>query len=411
MPANAVPASHHTSPAATGRQRPAQPIRALARRLPRIAAVIVATALLAVAGGSTGRASTSPPPYRLYQPGLAWVPTGYQFKYGDAQSAAVLHPYIDAIRSQVTAVTGVPFGVASTYGGSALADDHVIFVFAEYRPCDANGNFVGGGHGAPGESCGDPSVDGSTLVGGVAYLDSEYWRTDGSLSGYTDATQVKNLVTHEVGHAIGLAHANASGINSTTLDCVEGNDGGEKPIMCSADGHGIGGYTDDRAGEYVQQYDVAGLRAMAANGGATLPAQGPVKGIAGKCLDVDTPGGTDIQNGRTVGLWDCNGMPQQQWIAAPDGTLRALGRCLDDYAAGTTDGNPIVLWLCNGTAWQGWRHNADGGEQNTDPAVAKYLDDKNASTSNGTPVWLYHWTGTAAQIWSSPGGTVPARKR
>jgi hypothetical protein len=345
-------------------------------------------------------ATVTGPAYRLYQPGLAWVASGYQFKYGDQAAAVALRPYVAAIRSQVTAVTGVPLGVSATYGAGGLVDDHDIFLLLEYRPCDATGTFVGAGHGVAGESCGGPSVDGTLLTGGVAYLDSEYWAADGSPSGYgTGTAGLRNLVTHEVGHALGLSHPNASGVNSTAGDCVTGNDGGEKPVMCSGDGT-VGGYQDDRAGEYVQQFDVQGLRAMAAAGGAALPAQGAVKGIAGKCLDVDTPGNVDIANGRKVQIWDCNGMAQQSWILAPDGTWRVSGRCLDDYAAGTGDGNPIVLWACNGTAWQGWRHNPDSTVVNT--GVGKYLDDKQASTGNGNPVWLYRYTGTAAQLWTVP---------
>jgi hypothetical protein len=251
-------------------------------------------------------------------------------------------------------------------------------------------------------------VDAGVVTGGVAYLDSEYWNADGSPSTFgAGPIGLRNLVTHEVGHALGLAHPNASGVTSTAGDCIQGNDGGELPVMCSGTG-GVGGYTDDRAGEYVAQFDVQGLRALAGNGGVTLPPQGAVVGNGGRCLDVDTPGGVNIGNGRKVQLWSCNGAAQQTWIAAPDGTLRVLGRCLDDYADGTADGNPIVLWLCNGTGWQGWRHNADGTYLNT--YVSKYLDDKYASTANGTPVWLWHYTGTAAQLWTAP-GVAPAVRR
>jgi hypothetical protein len=386
--------------------------RRWARRLD-VAALLGAPLLLAagllIALGLSGlgdRPAPSPtatvtgPAYRLYQPGLAWVPSGYQIKYGDQASATALRPYIDAIRSQVTAVTGVPLGVSATYGAGGLVDDHNIFLLVEYRPCSSDGRFVGAGAGTAGESCASPSVAGSTLTGGTVYLDSEYWNADGSPSGYgTGTAGLRNLVSHEVGHALGLSHPNASGVNSTAGDCVTGNDGGEKPVMCSGDGT-VGGYQDDRAGEYVQQADVQGLRAMAAAGGAALPAQGAVKGIAGKCLDVDTPGNVDIANGRKVQIWDCNGMAQQSWILAPDGTWRVSGRCLDDYAAGSGDGNPIVLWACNGTAWQHWAPQPDRTVLNL--SVNRYLDDRYAGTANGTPVWLWHWTGTVAQLWTMP---------
>jgi hypothetical protein len=382
------------------------------KKIVRVFTAAFAAALLVLAGGSAGRATTSGPPYRLYQAGLAWSPQGYTFQYTSSRAQATLHPYVDAIRAQLHAVTGVQFAASTTISG-ASADPRIIFVALEYRPCSSAGDFVGAGAGAADESCGGPVVDGSTLSWGSLYLDAEYWNADGSLAAGYSAGQTANVVSHEVGHALGLGHPNASGITSTAGDCVVGNDGGELPVMCSgsASGHGVGGYQDDRAGEFVQQFDVQGFRQLAAAGGAALPTQGAIKGIAAKCLDVDTPGNVDVQNGRRVQIWDCNGMPQQQWIAAADGTLRVLGRCLDDYAAGSADGNPLVLWTCNGTAWQGWHRDADGTVINTDPAVGKYLDDKYAGTNNGNPVWLYEHTGTAAQIWSAPGGTMPPKKR
>ncbi|MFD8071001.1 PA14 domain-containing protein, partial [Streptomyces parvulus] len=66
-------------------------------------------------------------------------------------------------------------------------------------------------------------------------------------------------------------------------------------------------------------------------GGGT-PGPGEVKGVGGKCLDVDnsmTADGTKVQ------LWTCNGTGAQQWTRADDGTLRALGKCLDVSNGGT----------------------------------------------------------------------------
>ncbi|MFE1996673.1 PA14 domain-containing protein, partial [Streptomyces parvulus] len=75
-------------------------------------------------------------------------------------------------------------------------------------------------------------------------------------------------------------------------------------------------------------------------GGGT-PGPGEVKGVGGKCLDVDnsmTADGTKVQ------LWTCNGTGAQQWTRADDGTLRALGKCLDVSNGGTADGTRIQLW-------------------------------------------------------------------
>ncbi|MEU6567559.1 ricin-type beta-trefoil lectin domain protein [Streptomyces parvulus] len=131
-------------------------------------------------------------------------------------------------------------------------------------------------------------------------------------------------------------------------------------------------------------------------GGGT-PGPGEVKGVGGKCLDVDnsmTADGTKVQ------LWTCNGTGAQQWTRADDGTLRALGKCLDVSNGGTADGTRIQLWTCNGTGSQKWAPQSDGTVRN--PQSAKCLDASGGTWNDGTPVhlWTCH-TGTN-QKWFLP---------
>ncbi|MER7799033.1 ricin-type beta-trefoil lectin domain protein [Streptomyces parvulus] len=131
-------------------------------------------------------------------------------------------------------------------------------------------------------------------------------------------------------------------------------------------------------------------------GGGT-PGPGEVKGVGGKCLDVDnsmTADGTKVQ------LWTCNGTGAQQWTRADDGTLRALGKCLDVSNGGTADGTRIQLWTCNGTGSQEWAPQSDGTVRN--PQSAKCLDASGGTWNDGTPVhlWTCH-TGTN-QKWFLP---------
>ncbi|MGC9410650.1 ricin-type beta-trefoil lectin domain protein [Streptomyces sp. DZ1-3] len=131
-------------------------------------------------------------------------------------------------------------------------------------------------------------------------------------------------------------------------------------------------------------------------GGGT-PGPGEVKGVGGKCLDVDnsmTADGTKVQ------LWTCNGTGAQQWTRADDGTLRALGKCLDVSNGGTADGTRIQLWTCNGTGSQQWAPQSDGTVRN--PQSAKCLDASGGTWNDGTPVhlWTCH-TGTN-QKWYLP---------
>ena len=101
----------------------------------------------------------------------------------------------------------------------------------------------------------------------------------------------------------------------------------------------------------VAAVTLAGLTAAAP---ASAAATGAITGIGGKCVDV-VDGGT--ANGTRVQLWSCNGGAAQQWSARDDGSVSALGRCLD--AAGTANGAAVQVFDCNGTAARRW--TADAG--------------------------------------------------
>ncbi|MEW2446432.1 ricin-type beta-trefoil lectin domain protein [Streptomyces parvulus] len=131
-------------------------------------------------------------------------------------------------------------------------------------------------------------------------------------------------------------------------------------------------------------------------GGGT-PGPGEVKGVGGKCLDVDnsmTADGTKVQ------LWTCNGTGAQQWTRADDGTLRALGKCLDVSNGGTADGTKIQLWTCNGTGSQKWAPQSDGTVRN--PQSGKCLDASGGTWNDGTPVHLWTCHTGANQKWFLP---------
>ncbi len=67
---------------------------------------------------------------------------------------------------------------------------------------------------------------------------------------------------------------------------------------------------------------------------------GQITGIAGKCVDV---AGANSANGTAVQLWTCNGTNAQQWTVGTDGTLRALGKCMD---CGTASAVPTSSGGC-----------------------------------------------------------------
>ncbi|WNM37244.1 lectin [Micromonospora halotolerans] len=149
------------------------------------------------------------------------------------------------------------------------------------------------------------------------------------------------------------------------------------------------------AGTGTGLYDVDDFTLVRGGGGGG--GTGPVRGLAGKCLDVRggaTADGTQIQ------LYTCNGSTAQTWTVTPNSTVRALGKCLDVSGGGSADGTKIQLWTCNGTGAQNWSAQADGTLRN--PQSGKCLDVSGNNSADSTPVHLWTCTGAANQKWTLP---------
>ncbi|MGW5773483.1 carbohydrate-binding protein [Streptomyces longwoodensis] len=127
------------------------------------------------------------------------------------------------------------------------------------------------------------------------------------------------------------------------------------------------------------------------------PRSGAVKGVNGKCLDVD---GAQTADGTKVQLWTCNGTAAQKWTLGDDGTLKALNKCLDVSGGGTADGTRIQLWTCNGTGAQKWTPQSDTTVRN--PQSGKCLDASGSTWNDGTPVHLWTCTAATNQKWILP---------
>ncbi|MDH6589781.1 type 1 glutamine amidotransferase [Streptomyces sp. SAI-133] len=127
------------------------------------------------------------------------------------------------------------------------------------------------------------------------------------------------------------------------------------------------------------------------------PRSGEVKGVNGKCLDVDNASTAD---GTKVQLWTCNGTGAQKWTIAADGTVQALGKCLDVSGGGSADGTKVQLWTCNGSGAQKWAPQADGTVRN--PQSAKCLDASGGTWNDGTPVHLWTCHTGPNQKWILP---------
>jgi len=133
-----------------------------------------------------------------------------------------------------------------------------------------------------------------------------------------------------------------------------------------------------------------------------VTATGPLRSaFPGKCVTVAAPTPVD---GTAVELTDCADTTSQRWTrvtVAPEGTLRALGGCLDVKGGGTTDRTPVRWWTCNGTGAQRWIPDARGALLN--PQSGRCLDLPGGSSANGTRPQIYECNGTAAQRWTTTG--------
>ncbi|WP_434099606.1 ricin-type beta-trefoil lectin domain protein [Streptomyces sviceus] len=94
-----------------------------------------------------------------------------------------------------------------------------------------------------------------------------------------------------------------------------------------------------------------------------------------------------------------DGTAAQQWTVGGDGTLRALGKCLDVASAGTVDGTKVQLFHCNGTAAQVWQR---GGDTLVNPVSGKCLDVTEMSTENNARLQIWSCTGTTNQQFHLP---------
>nr|WP_307544341.1 PQQ-dependent sugar dehydrogenase [Streptomyces sp. V3I8] len=124
---------------------------------------------------------------------------------------------------------------------------------------------------------------------------------------------------------------------------------------------------------------------------------GEVKGVNGKCLDIDN---AQTADGTKVQIWTCNNSAAQKWTVPGDSTLRALGKCLDVSGGANADGTKIQLWTCNGSGAQTWTPQADGTVRN--PQSGKCLDASGGTWNDGTTVHLWTCHTAANQKWTLP---------
>jgi hypothetical protein len=75
------------------------------------------------------------------------------------------------------------------------------------------------------------------------------------------------------------------------------------------------------------------------------------------CLDNYASGTT---NGNPLQMWHCDGIDSQQWTFATDGTVRVVGKCMRPVDGASAYGVKVELWECDRTASQQWVRGPDG---------------------------------------------------
>ncbi len=130
--------------------------------------------------------------------------------------------------------------------------------------------------------------------------------------------------------------------------------------------------------------------------------------LAGKCLD-NYAFGTD--DGNPIGSWVCTGTDNQYFSAVlnSDGTyaVRVHGKCLNVSSAGTANGTPVELHSCNWTSAQRWQMV---GSTLKNPSSGRCLDAGDLDAGGQTRIW--DCNGSSAQQWNiavaTPTGSISA---
>jgi streptogrisin C len=209
-------------------------------------------------------------------------------------------------------------------------------------------------------------------------------RTTGWRCGVIQARE--QTVNYPQGAVFGLTRSNA---------CAEGGDSGGAWISGNqAQGVTSGGSGNCSTGATMffqpvnEILGAYGLSLVTSGGGGT----GRIIGYVNKCIDAPTP-----NDGQQLTIFDCHGMPNQQWTFAGDGTLRVQGMCMDVAWGSRDNGANIQIAHCSGNPAQQFVLSAAGDLVN--PQSNKCVDVKDWNPDNHAVLVQWECHGGANQKW------------
>lgn len=112
---------------------------------------------------------------------------------------------------------------------------------------------------------------------------------------------------------------------------------------------------------------------------------------------VNVPGG-EGRDGTPLEIRTCSGAGSMQWTFAGDGTVRALGLCMDVANGSRENGAVIQLAYCSGNPAQQFRLSE--GSDLVNPQADKCVAVRDGNIQSGTPLQLWECTGEDSQKWS-----------
>ncbi|MFB7312922.1 hypothetical protein [Streptomyces sp. NPDC056192] len=232
-----------------------------AARASVLAAVAVTTALAATAEAATPGQAVAGPGWNLIDAAqtTSLAPGTYSIQFDSTAARTKLTPYLKLAAANTQKLTpGVKFTVSTTIQKrvtTGCQKFRTIVVSLEYQPLGKKGF-------SKANNCYNTLDHG--LWSGYIRVDT-WWFTPKffSTTASTNTYRIRNGITHEFGHAIGLGHPNKDLNHDGKVadkECPLNKDK-TRPLMCSPNG---GAVTSKGAGNYTP-LDIPGLKALVAN--------------------------------------------------------------------------------------------------------------------------------------------------